>query len=99
MMSGLPIEPDTPPKLYAFPTLQRPRSRGKVTLRSASPEDQPNIELNYLADPEDMRRMLDGMRLAWRILHQPSVAAAWQAPTKGDRDRSLTRLRWPRILR
>jgi choline dehydrogenase len=27
MMSGLPVEPSTPPKLYGFPTLQRPRSR------------------------------------------------------------------------
>jgi choline dehydrogenase len=84
MMSGFPVEPSTPPKLLAFPTLQRPRSRGRLTLRSASPDDQPNIELNYLADPEDMRRMLDGMRLAWRILHQPAVAAGWQGPIVGE---------------
>jgi choline dehydrogenase len=80
MVSGFPLEPGTPAKLLAFPALQRPRSRGRLTLRSASPNDQPNIELNYLADPEDMRRMLDGMRLAWRILHQPPVAAGWQEP-------------------
>jgi choline dehydrogenase len=80
MMSGFPVEPGTPPKLLLFPALQRPRSRGRLTLRSANPDDQPNIELNYLADPEDMRRMIDGMRLAWRILHQPAVAAGWQRP-------------------
>jgi len=80
MMSGLPVEPSTPPKLLAFPTLQRPHSRGRFTLCSTSPDEQPNIGLNYLADPEDMRRMLDGMRLAWRILHQPLVAAGWQEP-------------------
>jgi choline dehydrogenase len=84
MMSGLPVEPSTPPKLYGFPTLQRPRSRGRLTLRSASPDDQPIIELNYLADPEDMRRMLDGMRLLWRILHQPPLAAGWQEPIVGE---------------
>jgi choline dehydrogenase len=80
MMSGLPVEPSTPPKLLAFPTLQRPHSRGRLTLRNTSPDEQPSIELNYLADPEDMRRMMDGMRLAWRILHQPPVAAGWQEP-------------------
>jgi len=77
MMSGFPVEPGTPPKLLLFPALQRPRSRGRLTLRSASPDDQPNIELNYLADPEDMRRMIDGTRLAWRVMHQPAVAAGW----------------------
>lgn len=89
MLSGFPVEPTTPPKLLAFPTLQRPRSRGRLTVRSASPDDQPNIELNYLADPEDMRRMLDGMRLAWRILHQPPVAAGWQGPIVGEMGQAL----------
>jgi choline dehydrogenase len=84
MMSGFPVEPSTPPKLLMFPTLVRPHSRGRVTLRSAKPDDQPNIELNYLADPEDMRRMIDGMRLTWRVLHQPAVAAWWQGPIVGE---------------
>jgi choline dehydrogenase len=84
MLSGFPGGPSTPPKLLAFPALQRPRSRGRLTPRSSNPEEQPNIELNYLADPEDMRRMLDGMRLAWRILHQPAVAAGWHGPIRGE---------------
>ncbi|MGB0061369.1 GMC oxidoreductase, partial [Candidatus Binatus sp.] len=33
------------------------------------------IELNYLADPEDMRRMADGVRLAWRLMHDGPFAA------------------------
>jgi choline dehydrogenase len=84
MLSGFPVGPGTPPKLLAFPALQRPRSRGRLTPRSSNPEEQPNIELNYLADPEDMRRMLDGMRLAWRILHQPAVAAGWHGTILGE---------------
>ena len=83
MLAGFPVEPGTPPKLLVFPALQRPRSRGRLTLRSTSPQDQPNIELNYFAHPEDMRRMIDGMRLAWRVLHQPAVAAGWQGPIVG----------------
>ena len=84
MMSGIPVKPGTNPKLLVFPALQRPRSRGRMTLRGANPDDQPNIELNYLADPEDMRRMLDGMRLAWRVMHQSAVAAGWQGPIVGE---------------
>jgi choline dehydrogenase len=80
MMSGFPVEPSIPPKLLVFPALQRPRSRGRLTLRSANSDDQPNIELNYLAEHEDMRRMIDGMRLAWRVMHQPALAAGWQGP-------------------
>lgn len=53
--------------------LQRPRSRGRVTLRSADPHDQMEIELNYLDHPEDLRRMLDGMRLAWRVATSPEI--------------------------
>jgi choline dehydrogenase len=49
-------------------------------LRSATPDDRPNIDLYYLADPEDMRRLIDGMRLLWRVMHQPAVAACWQGP-------------------
>ena len=82
MMSGFPG--GLPPKLFVFPVLMRPRSRGRLTLRSSSPADQPNIELNFLADPEDMRRMIDGMRLAWRVVHQRAVAAGWQGPIVGE---------------
>jgi len=84
MLSGFPVGPGTPPKLLAFPALQRPRSRGRLTLHSTSPDDQPTIQLNYFADPKDMRRMLDGMRLAWQILHEPRVAACWQGPIVGE---------------
>jgi choline dehydrogenase-like flavoprotein len=83
MLQGFPFAPDTPSTLLMFPGLQRPRSRGRLTLRSVHPTDQPNIELNYLSDPEDMRRMIDGMRLVWRIAQQPEIAAGWQGPLTG----------------
>jgi choline dehydrogenase-like flavoprotein len=53
--------------------LQRPRSRGRVSLTSADPRTQPRIELNYLDDPEDMRRMVEGVRLAWRVAQWPAI--------------------------
>jgi choline dehydrogenase len=47
--------------------LMAPRGHGRVTLASTDPDVQPKIELNYGADPEDMRRLLHGTRLAWKI--------------------------------
>ena len=57
------------PSISVVPGLQRPRSRGRLRLRSASPEVPPIIDLNYLDDREDMRRMTDGVRIAWRLMH------------------------------
>ncbi len=84
MVSGFPAGPGTPPKLFVFPVLMRPRSRGRLTLRSSNPADQPNIELNFLSDRDDMRRMIDGLRLAWQIVHHPPVAAGWQGSIVGE---------------
>jgi choline dehydrogenase len=47
-------------------SLQRPRSIGRLRLASADPTVQPLIELNYFADPEDMRRLIEGVRLCWQ---------------------------------
>ena len=91
MMHGFPIEPDTQPIVLVLPGLQRPRSRGRLGLRSGSCHDQPTIDLNFLADPEDMRRMIDGVRLAWRIMHQPEVAAGWQGPIVGAAQQVIDR--------
>ncbi len=57
------------PSISVVPGLQRPRSRGRLRLRSANPDVPPIIALNYLDDPEDMRRMSDGVRIAWRLMH------------------------------
>jgi choline dehydrogenase len=32
------------------------------------------IDLNYLDDPEDKRRMAEGVRIAWRLMHQEPFA-------------------------
>jgi choline dehydrogenase len=57
------------PSISVVPGLQRPRSRGRLRLRSANPDVPPIIDLNYLDDPEDLRRMADGVRIAWRLMH------------------------------
>jgi choline dehydrogenase len=45
----------------------RPKSRGEITLRDAEDGSSPRIQANYLTDPDDMRIMLAGFRLARQI--------------------------------
>jgi choline dehydrogenase len=52
--------------------LSRPQSRGAVTLRSANPAEQPSIVFNHLASPEDVRDLVEGIRLARELVHQPA---------------------------
>ena len=41
----------------------RPLSRGRLWLRSADPDDQPRLDPRYLADPEDLRTLVTGVRV------------------------------------
>lgn len=57
------------------PSLVKPTSRGKVTLRSARPDAKPRISSNLLATPEDKATMIAGLRACLDIARQPSLAA------------------------
>jgi choline dehydrogenase len=67
-MVGAPLAP------ILLSALQRPRSRGRLSLTSADPHLQPKIELNYATDPGDKSRLVEGVRLAWRIARSPQIA-------------------------
>ena len=54
--------------------LERPLARGRVSLASRDPHVHPLVELNYTADPEDLRRLVEGVRLAWTLAHEPEIA-------------------------
>lgn len=56
-------------------TLQRPKSVGSVRLKSADPDEQPLIDINLLAEEEDIVKMSDGVRRAWELLSSPAIAA------------------------
>ncbi|QCU79598.1 choline dehydrogenase (plasmid) [Citricoccus sp. SGAir0253] len=45
----------------------RPKSRGHVRLTSPNPEDSPEYVFNHLAEEEDRRVLLAGMRIAQKI--------------------------------
>jgi choline dehydrogenase len=45
----------------------RPKSRGEITLRDRDGRMGPKIQANYLTDPDDMRVMIAGYRIAAQI--------------------------------
>ena len=54
--------------------LMRPRSLGRVKLRSAEPAAPPSILFNYLMDPQDREDLRTSVRLTREILAQPALA-------------------------
>jgi choline dehydrogenase len=53
--------------------LSRPQSRGAVTLRSADPADAPLVVFNHLEAGQDVRELIDAVRIARTLAGQ----AAW----------------------
>ncbi|XP_058791714.1 glucose dehydrogenase [FAD, quinone]-like [Phymastichus coffea] len=49
------------------PILMRPKSRGRVSLRSADPLLPPRLEANYYQDPEDLATMVRGIKAALKV--------------------------------
>nr|CAD7194755.1 unnamed protein product [Timema douglasi]CAD7404454.1 unnamed protein product [Timema poppensis] len=55
-----------------LPLLLRPNSRGRVLLRSNDPKDHPLIEPNYFSDPEDVARLIEGIKIAINLSSTPA---------------------------
>lgn len=65
--------PDRHPGLTLENVVLQPKSRGQVTLADADPRSDPLIDPNYLSDPEDMRRMIGGLRYVRQVLNSPAL--------------------------
>lgn len=51
----------------------RPKSRGTVRLRSGNPRDLPVVDPNFLADPDDLRISVEGVKMSREIFGQTSL--------------------------
>ncbi|MCP9826773.1 GMC family oxidoreductase [Synechococcus sp. EJ6-Ellesmere] len=49
--------------------INRPESRGRITLESADPNRQPRIDHRLNSHAEDMRKMVDGVRRGYQLLN------------------------------
>jgi choline dehydrogenase len=55
--------------------LLRPKSRGSVRLRSLDPFAKPVVDNNYLAEPDDLRLEILGLRFAREIMAQHPLSS------------------------
>jgi choline dehydrogenase len=60
----------------------RPLSRGHLQIRSADPNQAPAIHPNYLSEEQDVKELLDGMRLLRRFAETPTMRAIIEAEMK-----------------
>ena len=52
----------------------RPESKGSIHITSSDPVRPPSIQPRFLDDPNDLRRLVLGMKLAREIIHQDPIA-------------------------
>jgi choline dehydrogenase len=52
----------------------RPKSVGTVKLASADPDIHPLIDPNFLAEPDDLARGVEALKIAREVLHAPAFA-------------------------
>ncbi|RAI56347.1 GMC family oxidoreductase [Aquicoccus porphyridii] len=64
----------------------RPGSRGRVFLQSGDPLADPGIDPNYLADADDLQRLIKGARMTREILMQDPMAKYRHKEMYGIRD-------------
>ena len=57
------------------PALWKPAGRGRVALRSADPQREPLVEMNFAGHELDLKRLMIGFRLAVEMLAHPKVKA------------------------
>lgn len=66
------------------PVLLRPKSRGKLSLRSRDPFQQPIIDINYYDDEDDMNTMVRGIKKVRRSLLRSTFYALHQSGRIND---------------
>ena len=80
----MPVSVDRPgAPLHRFPGFTvsywqcHPERRGRITLRSANPLDDPLIETNYLSAQKDRDVMVEGLKMVRNIYRQDAFKSEW----------------------
>ncbi|MFC5698433.1 GMC family oxidoreductase [Pseudomonas sp. GCM10022186] len=60
--------------------VMHPQSRGEIRLNSPDPRDKPQLHPNFLSHPEDLRKLVEGVRLVRRL----ASTAAFRRRLKGE---------------
>ena len=68
------IKPDPRPSWSVFSTLIQPKSRGTLRLASADPTVAPLIDPQYLAEPEDLAVLREGLDMIREAMNHSSIA-------------------------
>lgn len=55
------------------PVLLRPKSKGRISLRSSNPFQWPRMEPNFMQDPDDIRAMIEGVKMILQITKTKSM--------------------------
>jgi choline dehydrogenase len=79
-------------------TLLHPRSRGRVSIRSASPDDMPLVEFRFLDHPDDVRDVIIGLHEVRRVMAQPAMEAITKGPFEPEAS-NRTDADWERYVR
>src|SRR5260370_35953537 len=95
-MGFLPPGVSDKPGMMLCPTLIRPASFGWLRLNSADPAEKPLISPNYFSHPNDLAKMVRGVRYCRNILRTEPLAQIWHqeiAPgTAGSSEKDMPRL-------
>lgn len=62
------------PSVSVMIAVNRPQSRGAITLRSADPADKPVIRYAQLDADDDLEQLAEGLLFTRRIMQQPALA-------------------------
>ena len=76
------------------PVVERPRSTGRLRITSADPAASPAIECNLLDDKWDVKRMVEGVHIAFRALQTSALRdlvddVKWPSPPHLESDEAL----------
>ena len=74
------------PSILLQPNISRPKSRGRITLKSGNPHDKPIIKMDMFDNKEDLTLLTKGARFARRLLETEALGQHVVGELKPGRD-------------